>query len=201
DKFFTHVLQRKSQDLMVLGSKLMQEPRQQLEQAGIVYGGLTIQDDYVDWSEVKLEALRPIMIHAFTNSIDHGFIRPKNKQAKGHKACFKISARSKEGSMVIEFRDNGAGIAWDLVREKAIERGWKTSHPQDLGDFLFQDGASTAQDVSLLSGRGVGLAAIRFACQSLQGRARIHDNDQGPGTLLTVEIPESSWKPMMSRSA
>jgi two-component system chemotaxis sensor kinase CheA len=75
----------------------------------------------------------------------------------------------------------------------ARERGLLTDDPKRLAALLFEDGISTTQTVSALSGRGLGLSAIRQNCQKLDGHCSLADNPAGPGTELSLTWPESSW--------
>jgi two-component system chemotaxis sensor kinase CheA len=91
-------------------------------------------------------------------------------------------------ALVVEIADDGRGIDWSRVRDKATAAGLPANNQSDLVEAVFADGVSTAQETTELSGRGVGLAAVRAACKSLGGAAEL-DSTPGQGTRFRFRVP------------
>ncbi|MEO6773034.1 MAG: ATP-binding protein [Kofleriaceae bacterium] len=90
--------------------------------------------------------------------------------------------------MVVEFSDDGRGIAWDKVARKAAERGLDTSSHEALVKAIFGDSFSTKDEVTEISGRGVGLTAVSAACQELAGTITV-ESESGAGALFRFSFP------------
>ncbi len=88
----------------------------------------------------------------------------------------------------ISIADDGAGVDWGRVAEKARMLGLPASTQRDLDEALFASGVSTSSEVSETSGRGVGMDALRTACRELGGRVEVH-SEQGRGTRITCVVP------------
>ncbi|HET9240254.1 MAG TPA: ATP-binding protein [Oligoflexus sp.] len=176
------------QDLLALSSEILGGLRPTLAQHGITLKEIQVVDRYQAWTEKRLKMLREILVHAITNSFDHGFIRSQK-----HEARLQIEAYENAGAFHLSLRDNGSGLNWDHIKKMARERGLSTDDPERLAALLFEDGISTTQMVSTLSGRGLGLSAIRQNCQKLDGHCSLADNPDGPGTEMRLSWPESSW--------
>jgi HPt (histidine-containing phosphotransfer) domain-containing protein len=188
--------QDSGQDLLGLCSEILGGLRPTLAQHRIALKDIRVKDHYQNWTEMRLETLREILVHAFTNSFDHGFIRSQK-----HEAELLIEARSITGEFHLILRDNGVGLNWDHIRKLASERNLHTDDPARLTALLFEDGISTTESVNMLSGRGLGLSAIRQCSQKLQGRCSIADNPEGTGTELHLSWPERSWDSAFSRAS
>lgn len=128
--------------------------------------------------------------HLIRNSLDHGIEAPEARIAAGKPAtgALRIEARCDDGALVLTVRDDGRGIAWDRVREKALAAELPHATPDDLVEALFTDGLSTAAEVSDVSGRGVGLAAVRQAARALGGTLTVASR-RGEVTVFTFVIP------------
>ncbi len=165
-----------------------QEIKNRLESAGCLVEGLIVQDNVLDWTSFNLSKINQILLHVMTNALDHGFIRPSQKQQKVNAALVKVEARKVSQHIEILVSDNGVGIDWQAVSERAKLKGMAMAEGHEPSDFLFIDGLSTADQVSETSGRGVGLSAVRSLCRELSGDVTIHDNPSG-GTLVKIELP------------
>src|SRR6185503_5626386 len=152
----------------------------------------------LDHNDVRLDPERfsPLwaaFVHAVRNAIDHGLETPAERQqaGKAEPARIALSSRADGTAVIIEIADNGRGIDWARVRDRARAAGLLYSSTADLEAALFADGVSTKDDVTEVSGRGVGLAALRQVCQMLGGSIAIH-SDLGRGTRLTIRVPISA---------
>lgn len=129
-------------------------------------------------------------VHAVRNALDHGIEPPAERAESGKTgpALLTLSTRIIDGEFAIEVADNGRGIDWQRIAAKARERGLPASTEDDLVQALFSDGVSTAQALTDVSGRGVGMAALRDACAKLAGRIVIQ-SARGEGTRMSFRFP------------
>lgn len=130
------------------------------------------------------------MVHVIRNVVDHG-IEPADQRKRAGKpetACVTLRATESAGCVRIECSDDGAGIDWSAVAEKARAAGLPSATQADLHSALFAPGVSTARRVSDVSGRGVGLAAVLERCQALGGTATV-SSTRGAGTLFAFTFP------------
>jgi two-component system chemotaxis sensor kinase CheA len=152
------------------------------------------QDTELDKS--LLEAIKDPLTHAVRNSLDHGIEPPDVRQAAGKdpEGTLKLRAVQEGSHVVIEVSDDGAGIAVDKVRQKAVERGLisaeRAAHMVDreLMQLVFLPGFSTAAAVTNVSGRGVGMDVVRTNVEKIGGKVEI-DSRAGKGTTLRLRIP------------
>ncbi|MEO8552309.1 MAG: ATP-binding protein [Kofleriaceae bacterium] len=144
-------------------------------------------------SEV-LNALEIAVLHLVRNAVDHGIERPAARAAAGKKAAgtIVIRGRVREGEYVLEVADDGAGIDFERVRAGAIELQLVAPtaplDPNQLVDVLVRPGFSTRTEASDVSGRGVGLDAVRASAIDLGGTLTAK-TDRGKGTTWTVRMP------------
>jgi two-component system, chemotaxis family, sensor kinase CheA len=152
------------------------------------------QDTELDKS--LLEAIKDPLTHAVRNSLDHGIEPPEVRQAAGKdpEGTLKLRASHEGSHVIIEVSDDGAGIAVDKVRQKAIERGLITPEraaqlcERELLELVFLPGFSTAAAVTNVSGRGVGMDVVRTNVEKIGGKVEI-DSRAGKGTTLRLRIP------------
>lgn len=150
------------------------------------------EDTELDKSVVE-DLLDPIM-HCVRNSVDHGIETPDVRVAAGKPETGTVLLKaSNEGNMiVIEIKDDGAGIDVEKVKRKAIERGLihpeKNITDQDAYQLIMQPGFSTADKISNISGRGVGLDVVKTMINNLKGNISI-TSAKGQGTTFTIKLP------------
>ena len=152
------------------------------------------QDTELDKS--LLEAIKDPLTHAVRNALDHGIEPPEAREAAGKdpEGTLKLRASHEGSHVVIEVSDDGAGIAVDKVRGKAIERGLITAEraaqhsERELLQMIFLPGFSTAAAVTNVSGRGVGMDVVRTNVEKIGGKVEI-DSRRGEGTTLRLRIP------------
>ena len=143
-----------------------------------------------------VDALGDPLVHLVRNSLDHGLERPDERAAAGKPATgtLEISAEHAGGNVVITVRDDGRGINARKVAEKAAERGLIPPEAVDSVDsaraieLLFSPGFSTAEVTSDISGRGVGMDAVRAAIRGLGGEV-IMTSELGQGTTAQIRLP------------
>lgn len=142
-----------------------------------------------------LEGIRDPLVHIIRNSVDHGIEQPTERLAKGKPelGSVKLRAFHENGMVVIEIADDGAGINFPLVKQKAIQLGLVTAEraekltERELIDFIYLPGFSTKAEVTNLSGRGVGMDVVRTNIQEIGGTVDIATSAQG--TRLRLSIP------------
>lgn len=145
-----------------------------------------------------LEQLQTPLMHLFRNAFDHGIEMPKERQAKGKQIPAKIvlSAEVKEDKLIVAIADDGRGIDLQKVYKRAVEMGLieeRLSRQEELDnneilEFIFTPGFSTATAVSDLSGRGVGLDIVRLQVGRLRGAVQV-ETVLGKGTKFTISLP------------
>ncbi len=141
-----------------------------------------------------IEKLNDPLVHLIRNSIDHGIEMPEERTASGKPAhgVVHLGAIHSGDSVLVTIRDDGAGLNRERIRSKAIERGLITA-TQELADkeiynLIFAPGFSTAQKVTGVSGRGVGMDVVKKAIEALRGTIDV-DSTPGQGSVITLRIP------------
>lgn len=150
------------------------------------------EDTELDKSVVE-DLLDPIM-HCVRNSVDHGIEAPDVRLASGKSDVGKVLLKaSNEGNLiVIEISDDGAGINVEKVKNKAIQKG--LIHPdkiltdQEAYQLIFEPGFSTADKISNVSGRGVGLDVVKTMIEKLNGTVTVF-SEHGKGTTFSIKLP------------
>lgn len=156
----------------------------------IIEGGETELDRSV------MDGLNDPLLHLIRNAVDHGIELPAERRAAGkpEKGILRLSARRDRDNVVIRIEDDGAGIDYGKVRAKAVSRGLYTAEDadalsdDDLIEVLFNPGFSTADAITDISGRGVGLDVVRSAIESLKGSIKV-SSTPGKGTCFELVLP------------
>jgi two-component system chemotaxis sensor kinase CheA len=157
---------------------------------------LEMEGQETELDKSLLEAIKDPLTHALRNSLDHGIEPPETRRAAGKnpEGLLKLRAVQEGSHVVIEISDDGAGIAIDKVRDKAIERGLITpdraAHlgERELLQLIFLPGFSTAAKVTNVSGRGVGMDVVRTNVEKIGGKVEL-DSHAGKGTTVRLRIP------------
>lgn len=146
------------------------------------------------------ELLNDPLVHIVRNSMDHGIEKPEIRKERGKPATAKVTVSAKQsgGNVIIDIIDDGGGINRDKVLKKAIEKGLVPQNvdPNSIPDeqvfqFIFAPGFSTADKVTDLSGRGVGLDVVKSNLEKINGKININSK-QGVGTTFRLTIPLST---------
>ncbi len=141
-----------------------------------------------------IERLVDPLTHMIRNSVDHGLeeTAERDRAGKPETGTITLSAAHRSGRVIIEVRDDGAGINREKVRQIAEEKGLVATgaslSPGEIDNLLFTPGFSSKDEVSALSGRGVGLDVVKREIQALGGRVTIQ-SAQGEGTTFTIALP------------
>lgn len=141
-----------------------------------------------------IEQLADPLTHMLRNAIDHGIESPQEREAAGKPATgtITLSASHRGGRIVIEVRDDGAGIQRDRVLAKAKERGIvprdAALNDTDIDQLIFAPGFSTAEQVTSISGRGVGMDVVKRNIEGIGGTVTVV-NTPGHGTQFLVSLP------------
>lgn len=143
-----------------------------------------------------LERLRDILLHLVRNSIDHGIESREERIAAGKDETGQISlvARQMSNHLLIQVSDDGRGINWEKIREKAIKlypldaESIRKESENELQQYLYAPGFSTLSTPTLLSGRGMGLDIVRSSVESIKGRIRL-TSKKNEGTTFELTIP------------
>ncbi|GEM_PF-5941730 len=145
-----------------------------------------VDDGGVRVPQGRLDEFWSVLTHVTRNSIDHGY----PDSASSTSPCMHWLAARVQGRLVIEISDNGQGIAWDMVRKQAEACGWASATHEDLCAAIMRDSFSTKETVTLLSGRGIGLAAVKYAATQLGGEIQI-ESQPGAGVRFIFSFPET----------
>ncbi|MGC9458031.1 MAG: chemotaxis protein CheW [Halothiobacillaceae bacterium] len=140
-----------------------------------------------------IEKLADPLNHLVRNSIDHGIEPPEKRVAAGkpEKGEIILRASHQGGNIVIEIADDGAGLSREKLLAKAAERGMPISEnapDKEVWQLIFMAGVSTAEKVTDISGRGVGMDVVRRNIESMNGRIEI-ESQQGQGTRILIRLP------------
>ena len=155
---------------------------------------LVTEGESTEVDKTVIDRLADPLVHLVRNSIDHGLEKPEERIAAGKDPKGKVilSAHQTGGEVIITIKDDGRGINRDRVRAKAeasglIQPGQALSDP-DLLQLIFQPGFSTAQQVTNLSGRGVGMDVVKKTVEALRGAIDI-TSKPGDGSEVSLRIP------------
>ena len=155
---------------------------------------LRTEGEATEVDRTVIERLADPLTHMIRNAVDHGVERPEVREAAGKPAQgeVKLSAAHRSGRIVIEVSDDGAGINRQRVREIAIKKELIAPDAQltdgEIDNLLFMPGFSTAQAISNISGRGVGMDVVKRSIQALGGRITIASRP-GQGSIFSMSLP------------
>ncbi|AMY70955.1 chemotaxis protein CheA [Frigidibacter mobilis] len=141
-----------------------------------------------------IDRLSEPLVHMIRNSMDHGLEGADRRRAAGKpvRGTVRLSARQEGGEVLIAIEDDGAGLDAEAIRAKALERGLLSPDAQptttELHQLIFSPGFSTAKALSSVSGRGVGMDAVRSTVDALRGTVEVMSHP-GRGTRVTLRLP------------
>ena len=155
---------------------------------------LLISGGETELDKVVVDKMADPLMHLVRNSIDHGLETPDERQQAGKapRGTISLNAFHDSGSIVIEIKDDGRGLSKDKILAKALEKGLiKEAHnltDEEIYRLIFEAGFSTAEAVTNLSGRGVGMDVVRQNIESLRGMIDIKST-AGKGTTISIRLP------------
>ncbi len=141
-----------------------------------------------------IERLNDPMIHMIRNSIDHGVEPPDVRESRGkpRQGTIHLSAMHSGANVIIQIRDDGAGMDVDAIKAKAVKKGLITPDEElsesDVFSLVFASGFSMAEKVTGVSGRGVGMDVVKRSIDALRGSVRV-ESHKGIGSTVTIELP------------
>ena len=155
---------------------------------------LHLEGAHTELDKTVLEKIGDPLVHLVRNGLDHGLEPPEEREAAGKSASGNIwlSACQQGGNILIEIRDDGRGLNRERILAKAMERGLVEPAAQltdqAIDELIFMPGFSTAEQVSDLSGRGVGMDVVRRNIESLGGHIDVLSSP-GTGSCFTIRLP------------
>ncbi len=157
---------------------------------------LEIEGKDVELDKTIIESIGDPLTHLVRNAMDHGLETPAVRQQNGKNpvGTVRLAASHQEGKVLLEISDDGAGIDAARIRRKAVEKGLITAEQaasmseRDSVQLIFAPGFSTAEQVTAVSGRGVGMDVVKTNFERLGGSVEI-DTEVGNGTTITVRLP------------
>src|SRR5215207_3740196 len=154
---------------------------------------LVMQGSETELDRQVLEVIKDPLTHMVRNSADHGIESPLERRAAGksERGTIRLNAYHEGGTITIEISDDGKGLDYAAIRRKAVERGIASeAEIERMSDaqIIFHPGFSTAQAVTAVSGRGVGMDVVKTNIELIGGTIEIR-SEQGQGTIFTIKIP------------
>lgn len=155
---------------------------------------LIMEGENTELDKTMIESLTDPLVHIIRNSLDHGIEMPNVRSAAGkpEDGTVWLSAAHQGGNIVITITDDGAGVNVAKVKEKAIEKGVINAsdslQEHEIVDLIFHPGFSTADEVSDISGRGVGMDVVRRNIKALGGSIEVV-TEAGKGSTFTIKLP------------
>jgi two-component system chemotaxis sensor kinase CheA len=147
----------------------------------------------IEIDRILLENLSDPLTHIIRNAIDHGIETPQERKSlgKNEEGLIKINVFYESGYVFIEIIDDGKGIDIDKIKERAKELGYDINIPdEEIINYIFEPGFSTAKEVTEISGRGVGMDIVKNNIEKLNGKVYI-ETKKNQGTKITLKIPNS----------
>lgn len=157
---------------------------------------LTIEGGETELDRSMMDGLSDPLLHIIRNGVNHGIETPDIREAAGkpRKGTLRLAARRDKDNVIIDIEDDGAGIDPERLRKKAVEKGLMTAEAaaaatkDDLINLLFEPGFSTAETITDISGRGVGLDVVKKTIESLKGTIKV-ESRVGAGTKFELVLP------------
>lgn len=150
--------------------------------------------DHVELDKVVIERVTEALMHVIRNAIDHGIEDPKTREDLGKPpvATLRLEGSQEPGGIVVRISEDGRGLNLDRILKKAIEKGLARADQSysdaEIQRFIFLPGFSTADKISDVSGRGVGMDVVKTAVQSIGGGISI-SSTEGRGTTFSISLP------------
>ena len=155
-----------------------------------------IEGDDVELDRTILTEMRDPLVHVLRNAVDHGIESPEERESAGKDPTgrVRLTAERQRDHVIIEVADDGGGLDPDQLREKAVDEGVKSREAveamedDEVYDLVFHPGFSTAEEVTDVSGRGVGMDVVRTTARDLDGSVTV-ESEPGQGTTVRFRLP------------
>ena len=159
---------------------------------------LVVEGEAIELDKTILEKIGDPLVHLVRNSVDHGLERSDERRRHGKDPVGRVTLRASNeaGNVVIEVEDDGRGLDSEALKRKAVEKGLVTTEaalamtPEEAYHLVFLPGLTTAEKVTDVSGRGVGMDVVRNNIRDLQGSVDIRSK-AGSGTVISIKLPTS----------
>jgi len=157
---------------------------------------LVLTGEETEMDKTMIEDLNDPLVHLVRNAVDHGVETVEERRAAGkpEKSMVELSARQEGDHILIVIADDGKGMRPEVIRNKAIEKGLVTSEMANTLDenqcleLIFLPGFSIKEEISAVSGRGVGMDVVKTNIQKLNGSIQI-SSEPGKGTTISISLP------------
>ena len=157
---------------------------------------LIIQGEETELDRTVIDEIGDPLVHLLRNSIDHGIEKPADRTAAGKNPVgeVRLTARHEGNHVLLMVSDDGKGLKAEAIKQKALEKGLVTKaeleamDPNDIMRLIFMSGFSTAETVTDVSGRGVGMDVVRTKIEALGGSLEL-DSTPGQGTRVRIRLP------------
>jgi len=155
---------------------------------------LVLLGETTELDKTVMERIGDPLVHLVRNSLDHGLELPEKRLELGKDETGKITLNAfhQGGNIIIQIIDDGAGLNKERILSKAIENGLVTGNEhltdEQINDLIFLPGFSTAESVTDISGRGVGMDVVRRNIQELNGSVEV-ESTEGEGSIFTIRLP------------
>ncbi len=155
---------------------------------------LVLEGDDVEVDTAVVEHIRDPLTHMVRNAVDHGLEAPEERRARGKDPCGRLTLRAfHEGALVVvQVVDDGAGLDRERIARRAVEKGLVAEGAQltdeEVYALIFEPGFSTCEQVTEVSGRGVGMDVVRRNVEALRGSVEV-ESEPGRGTTISLRFP------------
>jgi len=158
----------------------------------------SVEGENIELDRTILDEISDPLMHVLRNAVDHGIEPPTEREEAGkpRTGSVELRAEREHDTVVITVEDDGGGIDADAIREKAAEKGIRPRDELDdlpddeIYDYIFHPGFSTNDEITDVSGRGVGMDVVKTTVESLDGSVDV-DSTLGEGTTVSIRLPVS----------
>ncbi|ELZ77279.1 taxis sensor histidine kinase CheA [Haloferax gibbonsii ATCC 33959] len=152
----------------------------------------------IELDRTILDEISDPLMHVLRNAVDHGIEDPdvREENGKSRTGTIRLSARRQHDTVIVTVEDDGGGINADAVREKAVDKGVATREEvnqmpdSEVYDYIFHPGFSTNDEITDVSGRGVGMDVVKTTVESLDGSVSV-ESEPGEGSTFNIRLPVS----------
>ena len=158
----------------------------------------SVEGQDIELDRTILDEISDPLMHVLRNAVDHGIESPEEREAAGKSKTGSVELRAERehDTVVITVEDDGGGIDADVIREKAAEKGIRPRNElaelpdEEIYEYIFHPGFSTNEEITDVSGRGVGMDVVKTTVESLDGSVNV-DSTLGEGTEISIRLPVS----------